>query len=128
MRNCRFNKTSNILLFKMRPDTPQKYQYVSVENCTGNTTYGIRTRIWTQFFDLRVRKDMPRSYVSDVEMKDINVTCSQSFYELKQSDKYDLGNFSFENINAKDSNGKMPVSFLKNCKIKNVEINGNKIK
>lgn len=128
IRNCKFNETSNILLFKMRPDTPQKYEYVRAENCEGNTKYGIRTRIWTQFFDLKERKDMPRSYVSNVEMKNINVYCSQRFYELIQSDKYDLGNFSFENIHAKDSVGSMCVSFLKSCRLKNVEINEDKIK
>ncbi len=127
MRNCAFNETSNILLFKMRPDTPQKYRYVRVENCKGNTIHGIRTRIWKQFFDLKERKDMPRSYVSDIDMRDINIKCAQGFYELVPSDKYSLGSFSFVNINAIDKSGKMSVSFLKSCKVKNVFINGKKI-
>lgn len=128
MRNCTFNGTSNLLLFKMRPDTPQKYEYVRVENCKGITTYGIRTRIWTQFFEQKKRKDMPRSFVSNVEMKDVNVTCTQNFYELRPSEKYDLGNFSFENISARDSSGAMRVSFLKSCRLENVTINGNQIR
>lgn len=127
MRNCNFNHTSNILLFKMRPDTPQRYEYVRVENCTGNTTYGIRTKIWTQFFDLKERKDIPRSYVSNVEMRNINITCQKGFYQLKQSDKYDLGSFAFYDINAHDPYGTMDTSFLKSCKMNNVRINGDKI-
>ena len=111
----------------MRPDTPQRYEYVRVENCTGNTIYGIRTKIWTQFFDLKERKDMPRSYISNVEMRNINITCQKGFYQLKPSDKYNLGSFAFYDINAHDPYGTMDTSFLKSCKMKNVRINGDKI-
>lgn len=128
IRNCQFNGTSNILLFKMRPDTPQRYENVMAENCTGETRYGVRTRIWTQFYDKQERADMPRSIVNNVIVKNLNVHSTIGFYEVYPSDKYDLGHFHFENIKATDPNGKMNTSFLKNCIVKNVQVNGVKIK
>ena len=128
IRNCRFNGTSNILLFKMRPDTPQRYENVLAENCTGVTRFGIRTRVWTQFFDKKDRADMPRSVVNNVTMRNINVKCTECFYSMQPSDKYDLGSFVFENIYAKDPVGKMDTSFLGSCKLKNVKVYGTVIK
>lgn len=128
IRNCRFDGTSNILLFKMRPDTPQSYRNVMAENCTGKTIYGIRTRIWTQFYDKKDRDDMPRSFIDNISMKNIHVDCSKSFYVLSPSENYDLGAFSFENIQATDPEGKMDTSFLKECQLKKVFVNGKAIK
>ena len=128
IRNCLFNGTSNILLFKMRPDTPQRYENVLAENCKGFTRYGIRTRIWTQFYDKKDRKDMPRSKVNNVTMRNIDVESTERFYSMEPSEKYDLGSFVFENINAKDPEGQMDTSFLGSCRLKNVKVNGKAIK
>ena len=128
IRNCRFNGTSNILLFKMRPDTPQRYENVRAENCTGTTRFGIRTRVWTQFYDKQERADMPRSIVNQVSMKNIQVNCTERFYVLSPSPNYDLGNFSFENIESIDPTGEMDTSFLKKCKLKKVTVNGKTFK
>lgn len=127
IRACQFDGTSNILLFKLRPDTPQRYLNVRAENCTGTTHFGIRTRVWTQFYDKKDREDMPESIVDNVSMKNINVHCTNGFYCLAPSDKYTLGDFSFEDINANDPEGKMDTSFLRSCKVKNVTVNGVKI-
>ncbi len=122
IRNCHFNGTSNILLFKMRPDTPQRYENVLAENCTGVTRYGIRTRVWTQFFNKQERADMPRSVVNNVFMRNIKVHCTGKFYSLAPSENYDLGSFSFENVEATDPTGTMDTSFLGSCKTKNVKV------
>ena len=124
IRNCQFNGTSNILLFKMRPDTPQKYMNVLAENCTGTTRFGIRTRVWKQFFNKQEREDMPRSIVSNVTARNLKVHCTEGFYRLSPSEDYDLGNFSFYDIDATDPMGEMDTSFLKSCQINHVKING----
>ena len=122
IRDCRFNGTSNILLFKMRPDTPQKYYNVLAERCTGVTRYGIRTRIWKQFYDKKERADMPRSFVDNVIVRDMNIHSTIAFYQISPSPEYDLGRFEFTNIKATDPKGLMDTSFLKDCKVKNVSI------
>lgn len=128
IRNCQFNGTSNILLFKMRPDTPQRYENILAENCTGITRYGIRTRIWTQFFNKQERDDMPRSVVDNVTMRNIKVHCTEEFYHLEASENYDLGTFAFYDIDATDPIGNMDTSFLKDCKLSKVKVNGKTIK
>lgn len=126
LRNCNFNGTGNILLFKMRPDTPQKYCNVLAENITGKPRRGVRVAAWTQFYDLKDRKDMPRSGVTNVTLRNIDVKCSGKFYDVNKSDKYDLTGFTFENVKAEDTNGRFDTSYIKDCMIKNVILNGEK--
>ena len=40
----------------MRPDTPQLYEYITVENITGPVKNFILIAPWTQFYDLKGRK------------------------------------------------------------------------
>lgn len=124
MRNCEFNGTSTIVLFKMRPDTPQKYINVLIENITGIARRGVVAEPWNQFYNLLKRDDMPRSGISNVTLRNINVTCTNKFYAIKPSDKYDLECFTFDNIKAQDTKGGFDTSFIKNCKVRNVSING----
>ena len=124
LRDCSFAGTGGIVRFKMRPDTPQKYANVLVENVKGTPKRGIRVGSWTQFHNLLDRPDMPRSGVSNVTLRNVDVQCSQIFYEVRQSDKYDLSGFTFENIKASDPKGGFDTSFIKDCKVKNVTVNG----
>ena len=89
LRNCSFAGTGNIVLFKMRPDTPQKYGNVLVENVTGTPKNGIRVAKWMQFYNLLDRPDMPRSGVSNVTLRNVDVRCTKKFYDVQQSDKYE---------------------------------------
>ena len=105
----------------MRPDTPQRYEDVLAENCTGVVTFGIRTRIWTQFYDKKDRDDKPRSVINKVKS-------SIQFYTIIASENYDLGSFSFENIDVTDPVGIMDTSVLGSCKLNKVKLNGKAIK
>ena len=124
LRNCTFNGTGNLVLFKMRPDTPQKYRNVLVENVSGTPKNGVRVAPWRQFFNLLDRPDMPRSGVSNVTLRNANVRCSKKFYDVQPSDKYDLSGFTFENIKAEDPKGGFDTSYIKDCKVKDVTVNG----
>lgn len=124
LRNCHFTNTGNLVLFKMRPDTPQKYRNVLVENVEGTPKNGVRVARWMQFYNLLDRPDMPRSGVSNVTLRNVNVKCSKKFYDVQQSDKYDLSGFTFENIKAEDPKGGFDTSYIKDCKVKNVTVNG----
>lgn len=126
LRDCRFDGTGNILLFKMRPDTPQKYCNVLAENITGRTKRGVRVAAWRQFFDLKERADMPRSAVSGITLRNVDIKCSGKFYDVNKSDKYDLAGFTFENVKAEDTNGRFDTSYIKDCRVRNVALNGEK--
>ena len=73
LRNSKVNGTDRILWLKMRPDTPQQYRHVLVEKVSGKARYGVYVKPWTQFFDLKGRKDLPKSYASDINVRGCEV-------------------------------------------------------
>ena len=123
LRNCQFDGTSNVLLFKMRPDTPQSYRNVLVENCTGLVLRGIHVLKWTQFYDKKERDDMPGTIIDNVTMRNVKVDCKQLFYSIQPSVDYRLGCFVFDHVEATDPKGEMDVSYLGQCKLRNVKLN-----
>ena len=125
MRRCHTDNTQNVLWLKMRPDTPQHYEYVRVEDFTGHCRSFLLVKPWTQFYQKEEREDMPLSQCNDITFKNINMDCG-TFFNVEGSDKYALKKFSFENINVKDAAKKKafenhPVDQLT---LKNVVVNG----
>ncbi|MBQ3632442.1 MAG: exopolygalacturonase [Prevotella sp.] len=128
MRNCHADNTNNVLWLKMRPDTPQHYEYVRVENFTGKCRSFLLVRPWTQFYQKEERPDMPLSQCNDISFSGIRMECG-TFFNVTGSDNYALKNFSFENIDVKD-NAKEPAFTkrpVENLKLSNVVVNGNPI-
>ena len=99
-RRCKINNATRLLWLKMRPDTPQKYEYILVEDITGDAKSFLYIKPWTQFFDLKDRKDIPMSYSDHVTLRNIDLECDV-FFHVSQSDQYKLTNFTFENLNIK---------------------------
>ena len=52
-------ESNNILWCKIRPDTPQIYENILVDNGKGYSKALIYIRPWTQYYDLKGRKDLP---------------------------------------------------------------------
>ncbi len=46
---------------KMRPDTPQHYEYILVEDISGTADIMLDIKPWTQFFDLKGEKNIRMS-------------------------------------------------------------------
>ena len=126
LRNIEVNQAGRVLWLKLRPDTPQHYEYVRVENITGNTNFFLVIRPWTQFFKPEERKDMPLSQCNDIVMKNIRMDC-HNFFDVGTSDKYRLTDFTFENINVTDNTGAFSKDVIENTRVKNVIINGKKL-
>lgn len=128
LRNCEVKNATRVLWLKMRPDTPQSYEYVTVEGITGNCGSFLYIQPWVQFFKPEDRSDMPLSKCNQIALKNIDVDC-KVFYNVSSSDKYSLENFTFENIKAKISDDKgFDTSFIKGVKVKNVTFNDKKMK
>ena len=136
LRRIKIYNAERLLWLKMRPDTPQNYEYVLVEDIEGtNVGNFIFIRPWTQFFDLKGKKALKESISSNITMRNITMKCSNFFnvgIPEDQGDanvyKYKLSNFTFENliITAK-SNSQIDTSIIQNFKLNNVTVNGNKI-
>lgn len=126
VRRCTLNDAKRLLWLKMRPDTPQNYEYILVEDITGDVSSFLYVKPWTQFFDLGDEKEIPLSYSSNVTMRNITLKCN-ALFDVRQSDQYRLSNFTFENIDVQaDKNLELPAGFITNLSIKNVKVNGKK--
>ncbi len=122
MRNCIIRDAMRVLWLKMRPDTPQKYEYITIENIKGEAYSLIFIKPWRQFFDLKGRKDIPLSYSDNIVLRNIDLKCSILFdVEISKYDR--LSNFTFENLNIVARKGDINKNLVNNFTIKNVKVN-----
>ncbi|MCM1450388.1 MAG: glycosyl hydrolase family 28 protein [Clostridiales bacterium] len=110
MRDCKFNGTNNMILFKMRPDTPQNYRNVLVENISGNVKTGFNVSAWTQFYNKLDRDDMPISTVDNIIVRNVDLKTTKGFYRNDPSDDYKTSRFNFSNITADGQKFTLPTS------------------
>ena len=122
LRRIHITNANRLLWLKMRPDTPQQYEYILVEDITGDANHFLYIKPWTQFFDLKDRKDIPVSYSNHVTMRNIDFKCD-NFFSVEKSDQYQLTNFTFENLNIKAKNGECDKEMIDNFIWKKVSIN-----
>ena len=92
LRNCYTERSDRVLWLKMRPDTPQHYEYVTVENITGYCGRFLFIHPWTQFFKPGDRKDMPLSRCNNIILRK-NQVDTKTMLDVKTSDKYELLDF-----------------------------------
>jgi polygalacturonase len=123
LRRIQVDKANNLLWLKMRPDTPQRYEYITVEDITGNGKNFLLVKPWTQFYDLKDRKEMPMSYSDHITMRNIQFECDAFFNVKQQEDQYHLSNFTFENLNIQAKNGDCDQSVVEGFTYKNVKVN-----
>lgn len=121
LRRCKVTNASRVLWLKMRPDTPQHYEYVTVENIEGNCSSFLVVRPWTQFFKPEDREDMPLSTCNNIVLRQINMDC-KNFFDVGKSDKYLLKDFTFEDIKVRDEKKAFNASFIENCIVKNLVV------
>ena len=112
----------------MRPDTPQHYEYVLVENFTGKCRNCLLIRPWTQFYEKQEREDMPLSQCNNVTFRIIRMECG-NFFNVAGSDKYALKDFTFESIDVKDFAKEKAFTQrpIDNLILKSVVVNGETI-
>lgn len=121
-RNCKVENAVRLLWLKMRPDTPQNYEYITVEGMTGRVRSFLYVQPWTQFFDLKDRKDIPMSYSSNVTMRNIRMSC-RNFFDVKTApDQYLLSDFTFENLDLEAEKPNCDRSAVDNLVWNNVNL------
>lgn len=122
MKDCDFNGTYHVLLFKMRPDTPQQYRNVLADGMRGKVRNAIEVQTWTQFFDKLERDPMPVSIVDNVTFINSDLECTRDFYKDKKSADYNLSNFTFTDIVATAPDDSFDTSNVDNFKVKDVTV------
>ncbi len=126
LRNCHAGNVNRVLWLKMRPDTPQHYEFVSVEGITGHTRSFLVVRPWTQFFKPGDRPDMPRSTCNDIRIENIRMDCD-NFFDVGLSDKYALRDFSFSHIDVTNRQGSFDPTVITGAQVSDVRVNGAKL-
>lgn len=120
LRRIKVNEANNLLWLKMRPDTPQRYEYITVEDISGNGKNFILVAPWTQFYDLKGRADMPMSYSDHITMRNITFDCETFFNVKQQEDQYHLSNFTFQNLSVSANKADFHPEYVENFTVKNV--------
>ena len=123
LRRIQVDKADRLLWLKMRPDTPQNYEYITVEEISGNVTSFLFVHPWTQFFDLKGRKDVPMSYGSHIVMRNIELECKTFFNVKRADDQYRLSDFTFENLVIKAQNAECDRTQIDRFEWSNVKVN-----
>ena len=117
------NPAQRLLWLKMRPDTPQRYEYITVENITGAVQNFILVAPWKQFYDLKGRQDNPMSYSDHITMRNCRIECTSFFNIKQQEDVYHLSNFHFEDLEITATKDKeIKADIIDGCTWKNVNI------
>ena len=122
LRRIKVSEANNLLWLKMRPDTPQQYEYVTVEDIEGYGKNFILVAPWTQFYDLKGRESTPMSYSDHITMRNIKFDCNVFFNVNQQESQYHLSNFTFENLDIKANKKDFHTEYVENFKVKNVTI------
>ena len=122
-RRCIFKDANRVLWLKMRPDTPQHYEHVTVENVSGTCGSFIVIRPWTQFYKPENRPDMPLSQCNNIVIRNINVHCD-NFFDVGTSAKYTLRDFTFDNCIVTDRQCAFSRDVIDNTIVRSLVING----
>ena len=95
MRNCTVEDVQRVLWLKLRPDTPQHYEFVTVEGIRGTCRNFVVAKPWTQFYSRSERPDMPVSRCNDILLKDIDVVAKRRFSDVVESPDYIIENLNY---------------------------------
>ncbi|WP_018628799.1 rhamnogalacturonidase [Niabella aurantiaca] len=97
LRRSRLQGARRVLQLKMRPDTPQHYEYITIEGLTGDAGVLLDVNPWTQFFDLKGEKKMRTTDAHHITFKNLRLNCDAVF-NVKKSDQYSLHDFMFKDL------------------------------
>ncbi len=122
LRRVRVLNAHNLLWLKFRPDTPQNYEYITVDDVTGKVGNFININPWTQFCNLKGRQELPKSYGSNITMRNCNCECDTFFCVSENKEQYALSDFRFENLRIKAKNTEYSTDIIRNMMIKDTEV------
>lgn len=123
-RNCRIRGDATMLTLKLRPDTPQRYENILIENVSvhgGGRILNVAP--WRQFFDLKGHQPPTRT-VTGITLRNLSGQAG-SFGTLAGNPGDTLENFQFENIDLKLADPRFAPRGVSGLKMHvNVSING----
>jgi hypothetical protein len=125
MRNCKVDNNRPLLNLKMRPDTYQIYENITIEHITGKCGTLINMAPWTQYFDMKGSKEKPYGTIRNITLSDIDVSCDK-FANLQGNPTDTVSNIVFRNVTATAKTATF-TNIYKDVKFENVTLNGKKL-
>ncbi|MFT4155450.1 glycoside hydrolase family 28 protein [Parafilimonas sp.] len=123
IRNCKVDNHVAILRLKMRPDTYQTYENITIEGITGRCGTLISLAPWTQFFDLKGSTEKPFGTVRNISFLNIDVQCDK--VGNMQGDPNDkISGMLFKNITVTAADPVLETHNYPNIQTDHVMING----
>lgn len=122
--NCKVINTSEVILFKMRPDTYQTYENISVNGITGSCKTIIKMAPWKQFFNLEGSKEEPFGTVRNIEISNVNVSCN-TLIEMTGNKNDRVSEVSISDSNVSATSTDFVNKF--GVKLQNVTVNNQQI-
>lgn len=126
VRNCKVDRGQSLLQLKMRPDTPQHYEFITIDGIEGSCRCVLSAAPWRQFFDLKDRKDIPRSYGEHIILRNLNLECKSFANITPKEDEFTLDDITFENVKVTTPQPEWNSSAISNLKLIETYINGEK--
>ena len=112
----------NFLWLKFRPDTPQCYEYVLAENITGKTANFLNINPWTQFYDIKGRKDLPVSRGDNITDRNCRFECDTYFNVKADEEHYHLSNITLEDLEVTAADIGFDASAAEDLTVRNVRL------
>ena len=122
MRGIKVSTGYNFLWLKFRPDTPQCYEYVLEENITGKTANFLNINPWTQFYDIKGRKDLPVSRGDNITDRNCRFECDTYFNVKADEEHYHLSNITLEDLEVTAADIGFDASAAEDLTVRNVRL------
>jgi polygalacturonase len=127
VRNCVITGNATLLTLKLRPDTPQHYERILIENIELSGTGRIlNVAPWRQFFDLK-GQPAPKRRVNDITLRNIKGRFG-SMGALGGNPGDTLEDITLENIDVELADASLHRFGLKFVEAINVKVNGKALK
>lgn len=95
---------------------------IIVEEIEGKIQDFININPWTQFYDLKDRKDIPLSYADHIVIRNCNCDCDHYFNVKADKEQYVLTDFTFENLNIRAKVNGFCEDMISNVSVHNVNV------
>jgi polygalacturonase len=123
VRNCVMSGDATLLTLKLRPDTPQHYENITMDGIRlagGGRLLNVAP--WMQFFDLQGLPPPSRT-VNNITLRNLSGTY-RTLGQLRGNPGDTLRDITLENIDLKLADEKFTVGRVENLVLKNVIVNG----
>jgi polygalacturonase len=113
-----------VLRLKLRPDTPQQYENISLKDITmenGGAIFNIAP--WSQYFDLKGQLP-PKSIVRNITITNVKGTGNSSLGKITGNPDTEFGEITLKNVDVQLKSATLELGDIKGLKFENVVVNG----